>query len=52
MVLDGALELNNIDDDDGGRGEVSVAAAAIHATSVPVTFCIFSNLISEQQMPA
>lgn len=51
MVLDGALELNNIDDDGGGR-EVSVAAATIHATSVPVTFCIFSNLISEQQTPA
>lgn len=52
MVLDGALDLNNIDDDDGGRGEVAAAVAAIHATSVPVTLCIFSHLISEQQMPA
>lgn len=49
----GPWNLLIFDDDDGGRGEVAVAATAIHATSVPVTVCIFSHLIiSEQQMPA
>lgn len=47
MVPDGALELNNIDDDvnDDGGGEAAVTAAAVHAASVPLTFCTFSHLI-------
>lgn len=48
MVLDGVLELNNVDDDDdggGGRGARDAAAAAVHTAPVLVTFCIFSHVI-------
>ena len=44
MVPNGALELNNVGDYDGGGG-AAAAATGIHAASATVTSCIFSHLV-------